>query len=91
MRTQRDLSQIKEQDKAMPRDLDAIDISNVPNGKFKTMIIEILPRLEERVENISETINTEIRSNVAQIKGSKTKMRHVFGRKKQAGRSRRMN
>ena len=63
---------MKEQDKAMSRDLSKTDVSNIPNGEFKAITI-ILTGLENRVEDISETINTEIRNNIAEIKGSKTK------------------
>ena len=42
----------------------------MPDGEFKTMIIRIL---EKRVEDISKMINTEISSNIVEIKGSKNK------------------
>ena len=42
------------------------------------MITKILTGLEKRVEDISETINTEIRNNIAEIKGSTNKMRNTF-------------
>ena len=35
-------------------------IGNMPDGEFKAMIIKILAGLEKRMEDISETINTEI-------------------------------
>jgi len=47
----------------------------MPDGEFKAMIIKILAGLEKRVEDISETINTEIRNNIAEIKGSINKVR----------------
>ena len=42
MRRQRHLFQMKEQDEAMARDLSETDISNIPDGEFKVMIIGIL-------------------------------------------------
>jgi len=69
MRRQRNLSQTKEQNKAMVRDPSKTDISNMPDGEFKVMIIRMLTGLEKRVEDMSETLNTEIRNKI-EIKGS---------------------
>ena len=37
------------------------------------MIIKIFNGAEKRVEDVSEAMNTEIRNNIAQIKGSVNK------------------
>ena len=42
------------------------------------MVIRILTGLGKRVEDISETLNTEIRNNIAEIKGSINKMRNIL-------------
>ena len=42
------------------------------------MIIRTLIRLEKRVEDISKTVNTEIRNNIAEIKSSINEMRAMF-------------
>ena len=39
MRRQRNMSQMKEQDKTIVRDLSETDTSNIPNREFKIMII----------------------------------------------------
>jgi len=67
---------MNKQDKAMDRDVSKTDISNMPNGEFKAIIIRILTGLENQVEDISETINTEIRNNRAEIKDSINKLRN---------------
>ena len=46
--------------------------------EFKVMIIRTLTGLEKRVEDKNETLNTEIRNNVAEIKGSVKKMRYML-------------
>jgi len=56
---------MKEQDKAIARYLSETDISNMPDREFEVMMIRILTRLEERVEDMRETLNTEIRNNIA--------------------------
>ena len=78
MRRQRNLSQMKEQDKAMARDLNETNISNMLDREFKAMIIRILTALEKRMEDMSENLNIEIRNNIMEIKGSINKMRKTL-------------
>lgn len=54
------------------------DITNMPDGEFKAMNIRLLTALEKRMEYISETVNPEIRNNIAEIKGSVNKMRNLL-------------
>jgi len=56
----RNLSQMKEQDKAKATDLNETDISDMPGGESKATIIRILAELEKRIEDIRETLTTEI-------------------------------
>ena len=60
MRRQRNLSQMKEQDKATARDLSESKISNWPDPGFKATII-MLPGLEKSMNNIRETLTAEVR------------------------------
>ena len=53
--------QRKEQEKITARDLSQMDISNMPDRKFKVIIIKILTGLEKRVEDISETLTNELK------------------------------
>ena len=46
MKRQRNVSQMKEQDKATARDLSETDISNMSDRKFKIMIMRILTELK---------------------------------------------
>ena len=48
MRRQKNLSQMKEQDKATARDLGKTDRSHMPDGDLKQWIIRILTRLEKK-------------------------------------------
>ena len=54
---------MKEENKATAGDLSETDINNMTPGEFKLMIIRIVTGLKKRVEDISETIATEIRNN----------------------------
>jgi len=42
------------------------------------MIIRILTELEKKVEDMSKTINREIKNNIAEIKGSINEMRNML-------------
>ena len=55
---------MEEQDKVMARDLSKIDINNMPDGNFTEIITRFITGLEKRVEDINETLNTEIKSNI---------------------------
>lgn len=59
------------------RDLSITDISSMPARGFKAIIIRIPIGLKKRVEDINETINTEKRNNIAEIKSSVYKMKHA--------------
>ena len=59
-----------EQDKATPRDLSETDTSNMPDKEFRVMIIKVLIGLEKRLEDLSETLNTEMRNNIVWKKSS---------------------
>ena len=52
---------MKEQDKVQARDLSETDITSMPDGECKAIIIKLLTRLEKRIEDISVTLTTEIR------------------------------
>ena len=62
----------------MARDLSEIDISNMHDKEFKVMITKIFTGLEKRVEEMSETLNTKIRTNTAEIKGSINEIRYTL-------------
>ena len=49
---------MKEQNQITARDLHKTDI-NMPDREFKVIIIKMLTRFEKRVEDISETLNTD--------------------------------
>ena len=52
---------MKEQDKAIARDLTETDTSNMPDEEFKATIIRILTGIDKRIEDIRETLTTLIK------------------------------
>ena len=78
MRRQRNSSQMKEKYKATARGPSKTNINNMPDRGFKVMIIRIATGLEKREEGMSETLNPEIRNDIAEIKGSINEMRNML-------------
>ena len=57
MRSQRDVFQMKEQDKTSEKELNEVEISNLPNEEFKIMIIKMLTkhgRIDEHSQNFKK-------------------------------------
>ena len=77
VRRQRNLSKMKEQDKTRDRDIRKIVTCNRPERELKVMIIKMLKALEKRVAAITETLNTEVRKHISEIKSSREEMRNM--------------
>ena len=60
MEKQRNVSHMKEQNKAPEKELNKMETSNLPDVEFRTLIIRILNELRERVGELSENFNKEI-------------------------------
>ena len=68
---------MKKQNKVTARDLRETDISNMPDGEFKGMIIRILAGLEKRMETFREALGTqikELRNNQPEMKNATTEI-----------------
>jgi len=60
MRRQRNMSQIKEQDKIRVGDLSETEISNMSDSEFKVTLIKMLARIEEGLQDLHETLHQEL-------------------------------
>ena len=65
---------MQEQCNATAMDLSETDISKIPNREFNVTNLKILD-LRKKIQDMGETLNTEIRNNTAEIKGSINEMR----------------
>lgn len=74
MRRHRNLSKMKEQNKATASDLSQIDTGNISDREFLAMIIKTTLDLR-KVEDMRKALTTEIRNNAIEIKGSINKMK----------------
>lgn len=70
---QRNVSQIKEEDKITVRDLSETNVSNIPEREFKVTVIKTQ---DLRVENVSKTLNKEIET----IKKNQSKMKNSINK-----------
>ena len=62
MREQRNMSQIKEQNKAPEKELNKMETSNLPDGELKILIIRMHNELKGRGNELSENFNKEIKN-----------------------------
>ena len=60
MGIQRNMFQMKEQDKTSEKELNKMETSNLPDKNSKVMVIKLLIRLGRRVDELSENFNKEI-------------------------------
>ena len=52
MRRQRNIAQMKEQNKTLKNELSKMEIANLSNAEFKTLVIRMLKELTEYGNNI---------------------------------------
>ena len=67
MRRQRNLAQMKEQIKAPKRELNKIEISNLSDAEFRTLVIRMLKELSEDFCSINK-IQSEMKDILIEIK-----------------------
>ena len=88
MRKQRNMLQMKEQNKTPEKELNKMKTSNLPDAEFKTLVIKMLSELRGKSEELSETFNKEIgnikmeikniKENQSEIKITKTEMNNTL-------------
>ena len=64
MKRQRAMSQMKEQDKTPEKQLSEVEISNLPEKKFRIMIVKMIQdlgkRMEAKIEKMQEMFNKDL-------------------------------
>ena len=69
MRRQRNMAQRKEQFKMPEKELNEMEINNLPDAEFKTLVIRMLKELSEDLSSIKK-IQTEIKDPLIEIKNN---------------------
>ena len=81
MRRQRNMAQMKEQNKTPEKELNKGEISNLSDAEFKTMVIKMLKELTGYFNNIKKTqaemkvVLSEIKKNLQGINSGVVKSR----------------
>ena len=60
MRRQRNMSQMKGQNKIPEKEVNKIEASNLPEAEFKTLVIQILNEFRGREDELIENFDEEI-------------------------------
>ena len=60
MRRQRNITQMKEQNNTLEKELNKTKTSNLPDAEFKTLVIMMLNELRRGVDELSENSNRAI-------------------------------
>ena len=75
-----------EQDKISVKELNKVEISNLPNKEFKVMIIKMLNKLRRRMDEHSENFTKElqnIKKNQTELKNTITEIKKYNRRNQQ--------
>ena len=67
MRRQRNMAEMKEQIKTPEKELNKMEISNLSDAEFKTLVIRIIKELSEDLDNIKK-IQSEMKGTVIEMK-----------------------
>ena len=69
MRRQRHMAQMKEQIKTPEKELNKMEISNLSDAEFKTLVIRMLKELSEDLSSIKKT-QSEMKDTLSEIKNN---------------------
>ena len=72
MGRQRDMSQMKEQNKTPEKELNKMETNNLPDAEFRTLVIRMLREFRGRVDELSKNFNKEIGNIIWTLKKLKT-------------------
>ena len=87
MKRQRNTIQMKEQGRNAQVQINEEEINNLPEKKFRIMIVKMLQRLENRMEKMQEAFNTvntitkdieEIKNKQAEISNTTTEVKNTL-------------
>ena len=77
MRRQRNMAQMKKQIKTLGKELDKMEISNLSDAEFKTLLIKMLKELSEEHSSIKK-IQSEMKDSLIEIQNIYRETRVVW-------------
>ena len=80
MKRQKNTAQMKKQRRNSQSQIIKGEISNLPEREFRTMIVEMIQRLENRMEKMQEAFNTvnTITEDIEEIQNKQTEMNNMI-------------
>ena len=78
MKRQRAIYQMKEQDKTAEKQLNEVEIGNLPEKEFKIMIVKMIQDLGKRMEAKIETMQEMFNKDLEEIKNKQTEMNNAI-------------
>ena len=69
MKTQRNMTQMKEQIKTPEKQLNKMEIRNLPDAEFKTLVIRMIKEFSENFRSIKK-IQSEMKDTLIEIKNN---------------------
>ena len=80
MKRQKNTAQMKKQRRNSQSQILKGEISNLPEREFRTMIVEMIQRLENRMEKMQEALNivNTATKNIEEIKNKQTEMNNTI-------------
>ena len=69
MKTQRNMTQMKEQIKTPEKQLNKMEIRNLPDAEFKTLVIRMIKEFSENFRSIKK-IQSEMKDTLTEIKSN---------------------
>ena len=74
MRTQRNMAQMKERIKIPEKELNEMEISNLSDAEFKTLVVRVIRMLKELSKNLNSTkkIQSEMKDTLIETKNNLT-------------------
>ena len=80
MKRQKNTAQMKKQRRNSQSQIIKGEISNLPEREFRTMIVEMIQRLENRMEKMQEALNivNTATKNIEEIKNKQTEINNTI-------------
>ena len=78
MKRQRAMYQMREQEKTPEKQLNEVEISNIPEKEFRIMVVKMIQDLGKRMEAKIEKMQEMFKKDLEELKNKKTKMNNTI-------------
>ena len=82
MKKQKIMSQIKGQDKIPEKQLDVVEIGNLPEKEFRIMIVKMIQDLGNRMEAKIEKMQEMFTKDLEELKNKQAEIKNTLKKKK---------